>query len=128
MAFASGCIAIPLAGAVAHTGGDICSVANPEGVPLIITDVKLYAVTPSAGVCVLHVGIGAAATTHESNNLVNDLDIVATTAGTAWHAMTALVANGAAVVWGVTQFLLACGSADSTGFAGTLFVDYIRVA
>ena len=125
MAFASGCIAIPLAGAVAHLGGEVANVANPEGVPLIITDVKLYAVTPSAGVCVLHVGIGTTAQ-HDANELVNDMDIVATTAGTAWHAMTALVANGAAVIWGAAQFLTSCGSASSVGFAGTLFVEYIR--
>jgi hypothetical protein len=127
MAYADGCIAIPLTGAVAHVGGEVCSVANPEGVPLIITDVKLYVTHVSDAAAHLHVGIGAAAATHESNNLMDNLDIVASTVG-GYHGMTALAANGAAQVWGTTQFLTVTGSASSVGFTGTLFVKYIRAA
>ena len=42
--------------------------------------------------------------------------------------MTALAAKGAAQVWGATEYITATGSADTTGFAGTLYVQYDRTA
>jgi hypothetical protein len=125
--FASGMLEIPLTGALLFAGGEIAGLANPEGVPLIITDAKLYVDTPSTGGCNISIGITAGITTG-GNNLVNALAINGALTGLAYHAMTALAANGAALVWGAAQFVTATGSASSAGFTGRLFLKYIRTA
>ena len=126
MAFASGCLEIPLTGALLFAGGEIAGVLNPEGVPLIIQDVKIYVDTPSTGACNISVGIAAAATTSDTD-MINALAINGAVTGLAYHGMTALAAKGAAQVWGVTEYITATGSASSVGFVGRLFVQYIRV-
>ena len=126
MAFASGYIEIPLTGALLFAGGEVAAFANPEGVPLIITDVKIYVDTPSTGAADLNVGLAANATTSDTD-LINALAVNGAITGLAYHGMTALAAKGAAQVWGTTQYLTATGSASTVGFAGRLFVQYIRI-
>ena len=125
--FASGCLEIPLTGALLFAGGEIAAVANPEGVALIIQDVKLFVDTPSTGAANINVGLAANATTSDTD-MINALAIDGAITGKAYHGMTALAAKGEAQVWGTTQYLTATGSADSRGFAGRLFVQYIRTA
>jgi hypothetical protein len=125
--FASGYIEIPLTGALLFAGGEVAAIANPEGVPLIITDVKIYVDTPSTGAANLSVGLAANAVTSDTD-MINALAVNGAIAGLAYHGMTALAAKGAAQVWGTTQYLTATGSASTVGFAGRLFVEYIRVA
>ncbi|HUS95300.1 MAG TPA: hypothetical protein VMX97_01025 [Hyphomicrobiaceae bacterium] len=127
MAFASGCLEIPLTGALLFAGGEIAAVANPEGVPLIIQDVKIYIDTPSTGGCNLSAGLAADAVTADTD-MINALAVNGAVTGLAYHGMTALAAKGAAQVWGTTQYLTVTGSASSVGFAGRLFVQYIRTA
>ena len=124
--FASGCLEIPLTGAALFAGGEIASVANPEGVPLIITDVKIYVDTPSTGAANLSAGLAADAVTSDTD-MINALAINGALTGLAYHGMTALAAKGAAQVWGTTQYLTVTGSASSAGFKGRLFVQYILV-
>lgn len=126
MAFASGCFEIPLAGDALFAGGEIGAQLNPEGVPLIIQDVKLYVDTPSTGGANISVGIAANATTSDTD-LINALAINGAITGKTYHGMTALAAKGEGQVWGATEYITATGSADSSGFAGRLFVQYIRV-
>ena len=125
--YTSGYLAIPLTGALLFAGGEVASVLNPEGVPLVITDVKILVTTPSTGAATLSVGIAAAATTSD-NDMIDALDINGAAAGSAYHGMTALAAKGAAQVWGATEYITATGSADSSGFVGTLYVQYDRTA
>lgn len=126
MTFASGYIEMPLEGALLFAGGEIGAMLNPEGVPLIITDVKIYVDTPSTGAANISVGIAADAVTADTD-MINALAINGALTGLAYHGMTALAAKGAAQVWGAAEYITATGSADSSGFAGRLFVSYIRV-
>lgn len=126
MAYASSCIEIPLTGALLFAGGEVAAMLNPEGVPLIIEDVKIYVDTPSTGAANLSVGLAANATTG-ATTLINALAVNGAITGLAYHGMTALAANGAAVVWGVAQYLTATGSASTVGFTGRLYIKYIRV-
>jgi len=121
-----GYLEIPLTGAALFAGGEIANVANPEGKPLIIQDVKIYidTATTDAGTTL---SVGITTTLTASTNLINALAIDGAIAGLAYHGMTALAANGAAVVWGAAQYLTATGSAASTAFVGRLFVKYIAV-
>jgi len=123
--YASGCLEIPLTGALLFAGGEIAAVLNPEGVPLIITDVKLYVDTPSTGACNLSAGIAADGVTSDTD-LINALAINGAITGKAYHGMTALAAKGEAQIWGTTEYITATGSASSVGFVGRLFVKYIR--
>ena len=125
--FASGCLEIPLTGNALFAGGEIAAVANPEGVPLIITDVKIYVDTPSTGAANINVGLAADAVSSDTD-MISALAINGAITGKAYHGMTALAAKGEAQVWGTTQYLTATGSASSAGFAGRLFVSYIRTA
>lgn len=125
--YKSGFLEIPLTGALLFAGGEIASVANPEGVPLIIVDVKIYVDTPSTGAANINVGINASATTSDTD-MINGLAINGAITGKAYHGMTALAAKGEAQVWGATEYITATGSADSSGFTGRLFVQYIRTA
>lgn len=127
MAFSSGTFEIPLTGNALFAGGEIAAVANPEGVPLIIVDVKIYVDTPSTGAANINVGLAANATTSDTD-MINALAINGAITGKAYHGMTALAAKGEAQVWGTSQYLTATGSADSSGFAGRLFVQYVRTA
>ena len=125
--FKSGCLEIPLTGNALFAGGEIVAVANPEGVPLIIVDVKLFVDTPSTGAANINVGLAADAVTSDTD-MINALAINGAITGKAYHGMTALAAKGEAQVWGTSQYLTATGSANSSGFAGRLFVQYIRTA
>lgn len=124
--FAGGYIEIPLAGAALFAGGEVAAVLNPEGVPVIITDVKLYVDTPSTGAANLSVGIAANGTTSDTD-MINALAVNGAITGKAYHGMTALAAKGEAQVWGTTEYITATGSASTAGFVGRLFVQYIRV-
>jgi hypothetical protein len=124
--FMGGYLEIPLTGNALFAGGEIAAVANPEGLPLIIEDVKIYVDTPSTGACNINVGLAANATTSDTD-MINALAINGAITGLAYHGMTALAAKGAAQVWGTTQYLTATGSADSSGFVGRLYVRYILV-
>lgn len=127
--FSDGYLEIPLVGNALFAGGEIAAVPNPEGVPLIITDVKIYIDTPSTGAANISVGLAANATTSDTD-MINALAINGALTGKAYHGMTALAAKGAAQVWaasGADSVLTATGSASSAGFAGRLFVSYIRV-
>jgi len=124
--FASGYIEIPLVGVVATTGGAIGALKNPEGVPVVITDVKLLVDTPSTGAANINVGIAADGVTSDTD-MINALAINGSITGKAYHGMTALAAKGEAQVWGAGEYITATGSASSAGFTGRLFVQYIRV-
>ena len=123
--FASGYLEVPLVGAALFAGGEIAAVANPEGAPLIITDVKIYVDTPSTGGANINVGIAANATTSDTD-MINALAINGAITGKAYHGMTALAAKGEAQVWGATEYVTATASADSSGFTGRLFIKYVR--
>ena len=124
--FAGGYVEIPLTGTAATTGGAIGATKNPEGVALIITDVKLYVDTHSTGAANLSAGIAADAVTSDTD-LINALAVGGAIDGKAYHGMTALAAKGEAQVWGAAEYITATGSASTAGFAGRLFVKYIRV-
>ena len=123
--FAGGYLEIPLTGAALFAGGEVAACLNPEGVPLIITDVKIYVDTPSTGAANLSVGIAANGTTSDTD-MINALAVNGAITGLAYHGMTALAAKGAAQVWGATEYITATGSASTAGFVGRLFVSYIR--
>ena len=125
-----GWMSIALAGVVAATGGAIASVANPEGVSVLITRSILYVATPSTGVANVNVGVGATATT-DATDMINALAINGAITGKYYNASTIQGTTktevSAPAVWTATTFVNVTGSADSSGFVGTLYIEYLRV-
>ena len=127
MAEQVGYLEIDLTGDALFAGGEIAAQVNPEGVALVIVDAKLIVDTPSTGAANINVGVNASATTSDTD-MVNALAINGAITGVVYHAMTALAAKDAALLWPAGYYITATGSADSSGFVGRLFVKYIRLA
>jgi hypothetical protein len=123
--YGKGSMCIPLTGAVAHTGGEVCNVLNPEGEDLIITRAVVYSTHASTGACNLDVGVGTTAE-HNQTELVSALDIVALTALTAKNGFACGDAADALVIWDADEYVTACGTGDSSGFTGYLFLEYLH--
>lgn len=125
-----GWMSIPLTGVVAATGGAIASVANQEGVTVLITRSILYVATPSTGAANVNVGVGATATT-DATDMINALAINGAITGKYYNASTIQGTTktevSAPAVWTATTFVNVTGSADSSGFVGTLYIEYLRV-
>lgn len=125
-----GMMSIPLAGVVATTGGSMASVANPEGVDLLILRTYLYVATPSTGAANISAGIGATAAT-AATDIINALAINGAITGKYYngqaHQATAKTEVTAPAVWSASKFLNVDAHADSTDFVGTLYVEYVRV-
>lgn len=118
---------IALTGNALFAGGEIAAAVNPEGVALVITDAKLIVDTPSTGAANINVGVNSSATTSDTD-MVNALAINGAITGVVYHAMTALAAKDAALLWPAGYYITATGSASSAGFTGRLFVKYLRLA
>jgi len=116
---------VDLVGVLAHTGGDIANVLNPEGEPLIITRVVVYSTHVSDGAANLNVGVGTTAE-HDQTELVSALDVVALTAGTAVNGYACGDAADALVIWPTSGYVVVNASASTVGFTGRLHIEYIH--
>lgn len=125
-----GFYSIALTGETSTAGGGIASFANPEGVDVLILRSYLYVGTPSTGAANISVGVGAAATT-SATDMINALAINGSIAGKYYNGNTIQTTTKTEVtapaVWESDEYLNITGSADSSGFVGTLYVEYIRV-
>jgi hypothetical protein len=124
-----GFFSIALTGAASTDGGGIASIANPEGVSLLILRCYLYVATNSTGAANLSVGIGAAATT-AATDIINALAMAAA-AGKYYNGQAQQVSAKTEVtapaIWSADKFLNVSGSASTAGLTGTLYVEYVRV-
>lgn len=125
-----GFMSIALTGATSTDGGGIASIANPEGVDVLILRSYLYVGAASTGAANISVGIGAAATT-SATDMINALAINGSIAGKYYNGNTIQGTTKTEVtapaVWTSSKYLNVTGSADSSGFVGTLYVEYVRV-
>jgi hypothetical protein len=105
------------------------AVLNPEGVNVVILRTTFYAHTPSAGAANLSIGVASAAN-GAATDIVNAMDVVATTADTMWngHAMqnTAKTQITGPALWQAGYYITFTGSATTVGLEGYLFVEYVR--
>lgn len=124
-----GCLTIHLVGAASAAAAGLGQIANPEGRTCIILRTTYYVASPSTGAANLSAGVtttGLAAT-----DILNAMDAVAATAGTAWngHAMqnTAKTEITAPALWHATDYITFTGSASTVGLEGYLCVEYIPI-
>lgn len=125
-----GWMSIPLTGVTATTGGSMASIYNPEGVACLITRSVLYVTTPSTGAANINAGIASAATT-QGTDIISALAINGSITGKVYNGSTIQVTTKteitAPAVWHATDYLNVDADGDSSGFVGTLYVEYLRV-
>jgi hypothetical protein len=122
-----GMLVIDIAGeaTAAHCLG---SIANPEGVDLLILEAFLYIITPAGLASTLHVGVG---TVGADSHDLNDGALLNGTAGTCWNGMHPVAADAemsTPAYWTAETFLNFTTAAQvSTSFVGKYFVRYVRL-
>lgn len=124
-----GFLSVPVTGTTATTGGAMCSLANPEGVTVHILRAYLRVDSASTGAANITVGVAANGTT-EATDIINALAINGSIAGKIYNGnaiqVTTKTEVTAPAAWTADKFVTCTGSASSAGFAGTLYIEYVR--
>ena len=107
----------------ADTGGGILSVANPEGVECLITEVIIQVDTVPTGACTIDVGVAANGTT-SNDTLLDGLDIGAAIGR--FDNINDKGGNGGRDrAWGSTQYITGSKSTNATaGLVGKAIIHY----
>lgn len=125
-----GGLSYTITGGTATTGG-IASIPNPEGVPLILRDVRLYVTANSTGAANLTIGTAPSPGTAATNSLLT-AQAMAAAAGKIYDmGIAGTVVNTdltATATWGSADYIVVNGSASTAGLSAILFIDYYRSA
>lgn len=120
-----GAYKVALVAGTTTAGGDILSLANPEGVDLIITRFIVNVTTEATGAATADFGVAANGTT-TSDLLLDGVDI-----GTAAAIFCNFDDQGddgqSVLLWGSTQYITGTPSATAAGLVGYAYIEYIRV-
>jgi len=107
------------------TAGGALSLANPEGVDLIVTRLILDITTEATGAATVDAGIAANGTT-SADNLIDGGDV-----GSAAAVLDNIENGGtngkAAIKWEDSQYLTITASATLAGLVGNAYIEYKRV-
>lgn len=121
----NGAYKVALTAATDTTAGGVLSLANPEGVPLIVTRLVIDVTTPSSGAAAIDAGIAANGTT--SSDTLIDGASVATAAKVLDNVSDGGTNGKARQKWGASQFLTITASASAAGMVANAYIEYIRV-
>lgn len=114
-----------LTAATTTTGGAVLSIANPEGVKLLITRFILHITTASNGAATVDAGVAANGTT-SSDTLIDGKSVA--TAG-AFDNITDKGSNGLPLrEWGTSQYVTVTASATLAGMVGYAYIEYLRTS
>lgn len=112
-----------LTAATTTTGGAVLSIANPEGVKLLITRFILHITTASDGAATVDAGVAANGTT-SADTLIDGKSVA--TAG-AFDNITDKGSNGLPLrEWGTSQYVTVTASATLAGMVGYAYIEYLR--
>lgn len=125
MAEGKGAYRTALTAGTTTTGGDVLSLANPEGVDLLITRFILNITTDATGAANIDAGVASDGTT-SSDNL---LDGAAVAAGTFDNAdADDQGTNGKGVqAWDDDEYITVTPDATCAGLVGYAYIEYVRV-
>lgn len=120
----TGAYKVALTAVEGTTAGGALSLANPEGVDLIITRLILDITTEATGAAAVDAGVAADGET-SADNLLDGLD-VGSAAGI-FDNVDDQGTNGQSVLkWGASQFVTITASATLAGLVGNAYIEYIR--
>ncbi len=106
------------------TGGDALSLANPEGVDIIVTRLILDITTEATAAATVDAGIAANGTT-SADTLLDGLNVGAAAILADNHSSPGT--NGLALIkWGASQYLTITPSATLAGLVGNAYIEYVR--
>lgn len=112
--------------AALDTAGGVLSLANPEGVALIVKRIILDVTTKSTGACTVDAGIAANGTT-SADNLLDGLD-VGTAAGVFDNIENQGTNGVGAKKWGTTEYLtISKATGAAAGLVGNAYIEYVRI-
>ena len=122
-----GAFSAPLVATTTTSAGAVLSIANPEGVPLIITNFVIDVTTDATGtVNDADFGVGAGATTTR-DNLIDGCNIGTGTITSASNDSTqAGTAGRACQKWAADEFVVGNAKASTAGLVGRVYIEYIR--
>ncbi|MBA7691954.1 hypothetical protein ES703_100510 [subsurface metagenome] len=107
----------------ADTGGGILSVANPEGVECLITEVIIQVDTVPTGACTIDVGVAANGTT-SSGTLLTGLNVKA--AAGRFDNINEANGGGRDVPWGSSQYITgSMASGAAAALVGKAIIHYL---
>ena len=115
---------VALTAATDTTAGGVLSLANPEGVDLIVTRLVLDITTEATGAATVDGGIAANGTT-SSDTLIDGAD-VGTAAGVFDNIENGGTNGKAAARWDSDEYLTITASATLAGLVGNAYIEYIR--
>lgn len=121
--FTSGYYEADLVAGTTTAGGDVLSLANPEEIDIVVTELVLYITTPATGTPTADAGIAADGTT-SADNLIDGIAI-----GDAAKVVSNITdpgTNGGQIEWGADEYLTITPSASAAGLVGKAFVRYVR--
>lgn len=125
-----GAFSVTITGGTATTGG-IASIPNPEGIPLVLRDVRLYVTANSTGAANLTIGTAPSPGTAATNSLLT-ATAMAAAAGKIYSGEIGGTVVGtdltATATWGSADYIVVNGSASTAGLSAILFVDYYRTS
>lgn len=126
MAEGKGCLYGSLTAATTTTGGDALSLANPEGVDLIITRFIVNVTTPATGAAAIDAGVAADGET-SNDELLDGVDVgsAAIIKDNVEDCVDGNV-DAAVVEWGSDEYVTVTPSATLAGLVGSYYVEYIR--
>ena len=116
-----GVLSYRITGAASTANAGLGSIANPEGVDLLILRATLNFVTPSDGAANLGIGVTTAAA--KATDILNDLDV---NNGFAMQN-TAKTAITAPAIWTAAKYVTLTGSATTAGLDAVLMIEYVRL-
>jgi len=109
---------------VADTGGGVVSIANPEGVEILITEVILTVGTVATGACTLDIGVATDGTTL-SDTIIDGVDVNGAT-GKFDNINDKSTNGGRDRALASTEYITAStASGAAAGLAGQLVVNYV---
>jgi len=118
-----------ITGAASTANAGLGSIANPEGVDLLILRATLNFVTPSDGAANLGIGVTTAAA--KATDILNDLDVNGVAADSVYNGFamqnTAKTAITAPAIWTAAKYVTLTGSATTAGLDAVLMIEYVRL-
>lgn len=110
----------------ADTGGGVLSLANPEGVDVLITRLIINVTTVATAACTVDAGVAAAATT-SADDLIDGLDVNGATG--CFDNIDDQGTNGQSVLaWDSDQYLtISMKTGAAAGLVGDAYVEYVVV-
>lgn len=109
--------------AALDTAGGVASIANPEGVKVIIRRIVVDVTTAATAACTVDAGVAANGTT-SADNLLDGLDV--NTAAGVFDNITDKGTNGKSrQAWGASQYVtISKASGAAAGLAGNVYIEY----